>query len=230
MPTTIYTATANATPFSWLIVGAASAWQAVATANDGTSYIEDDNSSSTLSNTLTGLTPSVAVPDGSAFDSVSFTQRSQRSAGSPGQIRYEYTLGGTTVNATYRGPGAGWTTFVDDITALRPNSGTWTKVDMTTLSTRFRGDGTGAGGVMIQVTYFDYTVVFRPPAGGFAWLIGSLVGPMIGGSVLLGDVVKMSQYLAAKHGRLVLLPHELAIATRELREARHPRLFDLRVA
>lgn len=224
MPTTIYTATANATPFAWLIVGAASAWQAVNTSNDGTSYIEDDNSSSTLSNTLTGLTPSVAVPDGAAFDSVSFTQRSQRSAASPGQIRYEYTLGGTTVNATYRGPGSGWTTFVDDITSLRPGGGTWVKGDFTTLITRFRGDGTGSAGVMLQVTYFDYTVVFRPPAGGFAFLIGSLVGASLGAHLLLRDVEAIAR---AVRGSVLLSREEVLTAWQELREDRHPRTFDL---
>ena len=223
MPTTIYTATANATPFAWLIVGAASAWQAVQTLNDGTSYIEDDNSSSTLSNALTGLTPSVSVPDGSAFDSVSFTQRSQRSAGSPGQIRYEYTLGATTVNATYRGPGAGWTTFVDDITTLRPGGGTWVKGDFSTLSTRFRGDGTGAGGVMIQVTYFDYTVVFRPPAGGFAWLIGELLLPFIGSALTMADAFRIARELARRGLRLTV--DEVHTMHREWREATRPAYF-----
>jgi hypothetical protein len=73
-----------------------------------------------------------------------------------------------------------------------------------------------------QVT-FDFSVATG--AGDFAYLIGSLIGALIGSNVLLRDMPRMARAMARvwRGGRNVrLLDHELEPAWRAWRTFRHP--------
>lgn len=162
MATTSAFATTNGSPFAWTETGG-TAVDALDAQGEG-KHIQNDNSSSTLSNTLSGFDWS-AIPAGSVIDSVSVHYYSGRSGAGAGQMRWEATVGASTTVHAYQGPGIQWTEFTEAI--ARPGGGAWTKTDLEALIMKWRGDGSGSPGVFIRVDFMEIVVVYTPPSASF---------------------------------------------------------------
>lgn len=160
-------ATANNTPFGWVINGTALAKDAV-NSRDTTTYISVAANTPTTSNTLVNFSNISTIPDGSSIDDVSILVRSGRS-GTPGNMRWNLILGASTTSGAYHNPGVSWTEQTD--TVARPGGGVWSKTDLSSISVTFQNDGTGSAGQTIFIDYFEIQITWRPPDGGFAVFI-----------------------------------------------------------
>lgn len=139
------------------------------------------------------------------------------SAGADGQLLPRANIGGTYYSGTNRQPGAGYSNFTDSFT---------TQVTTTDL---FNGAKFGAqsGNYTtnpLRLVEVSVDVTFIAPDGGFAFLIGQYLGPLVAVGLhempaLLREIERLSRR------RLRFLPGEGLTAWRELREASRRRFF-----
>jgi len=95
--------------------------------------------------------------------------------------------------------------------------------------------GNESTGFRVDVDYVVLTGNYSPAAGGFAFLIASVIPFLLGANLLLSDLPGIAREVASRRhldgGAFCrILPAEYARAYRELREAKHPTFFLPRAA
>lgn len=139
------------------------------------------------------------------------------SAGADGQLLPRANIGGTFYSGTSRAPVAGYFNFTDSFT---------TQITSTDLfnGAKFGAQSGNYSTNPLRLVEVSVDVTFVVPEGGFAFLIGQYLGPLVAIGLrdtpaLLREIERLSR------GRLRFLPGEDLAAWRELRDARWPHFF-----
>lgn len=207
----------------WTLTAGSSKVQAVNQTDDGdTSVITDtggNKQQSFFMNQVTGVMASIA--------SIEISGKAKRTTAGTGSLTSHGIKQGAT--DTYLSSIGTTTSYVLTTAAPRTTSATgaaWTPaiVDLTE-AVIFSQTTDDAPVFFVTLMYWDITGDLV--SGGFSYIIGSRLGPFI--AIGLHEIGKLAAHLYRVSG-IRIEPHELLRAWRELRDDRHPVIFDLRRA
>jgi len=168
------------------------------------------------------------LPDGAAdISSLELTNRIKRDGGSYADGAFLWRSNGTTYETAHSAFGNSYVTRTMTRTVDPNGGGAWTFARVNALEVGFKGYGTFSAAPDFEADFCSWLKVDvtheMAGGGGFACLVGSLVGGALG----LAEMAKLARYLYRKTGSLIT-PAEYEAAWRDIRGHRWPRVYEVR--
>lgn len=224
MPAFTLNPTAPGALSEWALSGCAAAWQCLSDTTDANQITLAINQTDKRTYVEFADLPSEAE---SITGSVNHIARVSEGAGGDTQSAGFRSSGGTLSELTITIPTTG--TYYDITTAFTqaPGSVPWTPANLNSAQVGIRGTTGGTAGC--QCTKIQVTGVYEVAAGGFAFLIGSLVGAMLGANLMMSHMPMIAGAVAQVHrpGEMftIIQPHEFPRALAELKAHPYRRYF-----
>lgn len=162
------------------------------------------------------------LPDGAAdITSVTLTARMKRDGGDylDGGLRYRFD--GTTNSDVAKTLKGGTYRNETDTAALTPSAWPASRINQIEVGIRSLGSFPGEA---VYCSWLKFAITHEMVSdGGFACLVGSLVGGALG----LAEMAKLARYLYRKTGSIIT-PAEYEAAWRDIRSHRWPRVYEVR--
>ena len=179
-----------------------------------------DDDASNLSITASGvkqgftLTNKPTAGEMATINGVNWLTRAKSTASQ--NITARWILSATEVSGGLQALGAGYTDV--SLTGIaRPGGGSWTPADILDSSLEVIIHSSGAISGTQRCTSLWMQVDYNVPAGGFVFMLLSLLGPVFGAGVLLREVAEAARLI---RGRVLLSQDEVRRAWAELRRPR----------
>lgn len=191
--------------------------------DDGASASDSDyisyDGAATYSATLTDL-PAYAV----VISSLELTNRIKRDGGAYVDGAFVWRSNGTTYKVAHSAFSNSYVTRTDTKTTDPNGGGSWTLARVNALEAGFDGYGSFAG-ELDYCSWIKVDATHEVDGGGFACLVGSLVGAALG----LAEMAHLARVVHART-RSLITPAEYVQAWRDIRGHRWPKTFELRGA
>jgi hypothetical protein len=159
-----------------------------------------------------------AMPAAAAVNLYVVYMKPRRAGAGGGTTKGFCRYSGSDTDGVGRAIDIGYTMYSDPLS--RPGGGSW---DETSVNASEIGCAkTASGAANTNLTYMTLGVDYDPPAGGFAYLINSIIGATIGANITFGMMRDILRDVWIKsRGTRIITPDECWRAFQELKEDKH---------
>jgi hypothetical protein len=193
MPTAVLLPTAVAAEDQWTLGAGSSKEAAVQTSDENTSFISESTVGDRQSFSTGDLPPAVQV-----FQ-VDVVMNAARGGGTDGAVNMYVGISGSIVDGANKTTGSSYADF-SELNISRPGGGSWSPADFPPLGSTRVGVRNQSGNNS-RVTYLALQVSYLEPTGGFNWLIGCWLPPLIAVAshgLTLTEAAKILQRLSVR--------------------------------